>query len=103
MSQVIIEMTRVSVSSSARDTPVSHFAADVEEITSSGTSQSTTILTEEDEKDSVVTVINNGTDAIWVNFGAAAAVGVGRFIPPSTTRDFGNVRTGVAVHVINDS
>lgn len=103
MSQVIIEMTQVAASSEGKDTPISHYSADIEEITSSAADQSTTNVTTADQKDSVVTVINNGAEAIWINFGATAAVGSGRFLAPNTSRDFGNVPTGVAIHVINDS
>lgn len=104
MSQVIIEFAEVVTSSEAKDTPVSHYYAVSEEITSSGTSQATTAATTRAGRDNVVTVINNGTDAIWVNFGATAtAASPSRFIAPNTTRDFGNVLKGVTVSVINDS
>lgn len=104
MSQVIIEFAEVVTSSAAKDTPVSHFYAVSEKITSSGTSQATTTVTVHEPRDNIITVINNGTDAIWVNFGATAtAASPSRFVAPNTTRDFGNVLKGVTVSVINDS
>lgn len=104
MSQIFIELTQVSASTAPRDTPVSHFLAEVVEITSSGTDQDTgTSVTKYPTHENIVTVINNGSDTVWVNFGAAAAVGAGRPVPAQTVRDFGNVPTGVAIHVINDS
>lgn len=104
MSQVIIEFAKVGASAEGRDTPVVHYIAVSEEITTSDTSQVTTALTTEPASNSIVTVINNGTDAIWVNFGAAAAAASpSRFIAPNTTRDFNNVPEGTTVSVINDS
>lgn len=98
MSQVIIEIgNAVDVGGSSI---VHAGAVKVEEITSSGTSQATTITT---RGRSVVTIINNGTDAIWVNFGATAAVASKHFIAPNTQRDFGGTANGQTVNVINDS
>lgn len=104
MSQVFIELTQVSATTAPRDTPVSHFFAEVVELTSSVADQDTgSVVTKYSPQENIVTVINNGADTIWVNFGAAAAVGTGRPVPAQTVRDFGNVPTGVAIHVINDS
>ena len=104
MSQVIIEFAKVGTSAEGRDTRVAHYRAVSEEITSSGASQATTAATTQRAANSIVTVINNGTDAIWVNFGAAAtAASPSRFIAPNTTRDFNNVPEGTTVSVINDS
>ena len=103
MSQVFIEFTQVARSSGSKDTPVTSYLATVEEITSSGTSQATSGSTD-DGKDTVVTVMNNGTDTIWVNFGAVATAATpSRPVAPNTTRDFGGFENGLTVNVINDS
>lgn len=69
-------------------------------ITSSGTSQATTIT---GAKGKIAHITNYGDDPIWVNFGADAAVGVGRFIAPNTFRDLGPLSAADTVSVINDS
>ena len=103
MSQVFVEFTQVAASSGARDTPVSLYSAAVEELTSAAGAVTTTAVTPLEAKENVVTVINNGTDTIWVSFGAVAVSGTGRPVAPNTTRDFGNVPAGFSVSVINDS
>lgn len=102
MSQVFIEFTEVAPSSSGQDTPVSSSIAVVEEITSSGTTQATTATASGLDK-TIITVINNGTETIWVNFGdSATAASPSRPIAPNTQRDFGEVPSGATVSVIND-
>lgn len=104
MSQVFVEMTKVTPSDLDIDTPVSDYVAQVEEVTSSGTSQATSISTNLEDGYNIVTVINNGTDTVWVNFGATAtAAGPSRPVAPNTTRDFGGVPKSTTVSVINDS
>lgn len=104
MSQVIIEFGQVALSEGGRDTPASDYQAVTEEITSSGTSQTTTAETDANAQRNIVTVINNGTDAIWVAFDATAtAASPSRFVAPNTTRDFAGIKRGVTVSVINDS
>ena len=103
MSQVFVEFTQVAASSGARDTPVSMYSALVEELTSDASAVTTTAVTTLEAKENIVTVINNGTDTIWVSFGAVAASGTGRPVAPNTARDFGNVPTGFAVSVINEA
>ncbi len=102
MSQVIIEFAVAAATT--QDLPIAHWGARSAEITSSGTSQATAITASNEVGVNIVTVINNGTDAIWVDFGrTATAASPSRFVPPNTIRDFGNVPAGVTVSVINDS
>jgi len=104
MSQVVIEFTAVAASRGGTYAPVSSFFAQSEEITSSASSQSTTLAASGSEEYNIVTVINNGTDTIWVNFGqAATAASPSRMVPPNTIRDFGGIKKGDTVSVINDS
>lgn len=99
MSQVIIEMARGEFNGVGI---LSLKGGVVEEITSSGTSQATTITAQDGY---FVTVINNGTDDIWAAIGASptAAVEAGRFIPANSRRDFGGLAYGDKIAVINDS
>jgi hypothetical protein len=99
MSQVIIEIGEAySAGTSSVHSAVGFYS---EEITSSGTAQSTTI---NGSQGSVVYVSNNGSDAIWVRFdGGTAAVEAGRFIAPNTAREFGPMIGNATVSVINDS
>ena len=104
MSQVIIEFGCAMAPQQGRtsDAPVSDPFPQSEEITSSGTSQATTVTADASD---VATVINNGTDDIWVQFASSptASVGNGVFVPAETTRDFGPLGVGMKAAVINDS
>jgi hypothetical protein len=105
MSQVIIEFTQVAASTGGRDAPIPHYVSESVEITSAGTAADTgSVVTKAEAINNVVSVVNNGTDTIWVAFGATAtAASPSRIVPPNTIRDFGNVPKGVNVSVINDS
>lgn len=99
MSQVIIE---IGGSYGAGGSSVhSSQGYAVEEITSSGTAQATSI---NGASGSIVHVENYGAEAIWVRMdGGVAAAGAGRFIQPNGARDFGPLIGPVTVSVINDS
>jgi len=104
MAQVVIEMgVAPAASIHGEGQLLSIHGLQGEEITSTGTSQSTTITTT-NAGDAVV-ITNNGAEDIWVAFGSSptAAVGTTAFIPANTLRDFGDMRTGYKVAVINDS
>lgn len=103
MSQVVIEFGKSSVGTPYGESPI--FAVDdvqSEEITSSGTSQATTI--EAVQWDSA-TIKNNGEENIWVTFAASptAAVGATMFIAAGERRDVGPLSEGYKAAVINDS
>lgn len=99
MSQVIIEIGEAYSAGTSSVHSASGFVA--EEITSSGTAQSTTIS---GAQGTVAFVSNNGSDAIWVRFdGEDAAVAAGRFLAPNASREFGPLIGPVTVSVINDS
>ena len=99
MSQVIIEIGEAYSAGSSSVHSASSYTS--EEITSSGTAQSTTINGSEG---SLAFIANNGSDAIWVRMdGNDAAVGSGRFITPNTAREFGPLIGPVTISVINDS
>ena len=104
MSQVIVEFGRANAAQPGRSSDASVYDPfpQSEEITSSGTSQATTMTADAHD---VAIVINNGTDAIWVDFAASptAAVGTTVFIAPNTQRDFGPIGKGMKAAVINDS
>lgn len=99
MSQVIIEMGRADFGGIG---VMAIAGGEVEEITSSGTSQATTAVA---QAGWFCTVINNGAETIWVQSGASptAAAGSGRCIPPNSSRDFGGLAAGDKIAVINDS
>lgn len=69
-----------------------------ETITSSGTSQETTVSGDDGR---VAFISNHGTDGVWVNFGADAAANVGRYLMPNTAREFGPLAPGETVNIIN--
>ena len=97
MSQVIVEVS--SPAQTGGSTLVAAGSQYVSETTSSGTAQS---AKPSGASGSIVTVNNNGSDAIWVAFGKTAAVLTGHFIAPNGIREFGNYR-GATISVINDS
>ena len=101
MSQVIIEMGRAHAPDSGTAQVFPARGHVVSEITSSGTAQDGASASP--ATGCVATVINNGTDAIWVNFAGTAAVGSGHFLSPNTVRDFGPLEMGDIASVINDS
>jgi len=98
MSQVIFEFA--SPASVGGSPLVAAGTSTNEEITSSGANQATTATA---RANSICVVHNNGTDAIWVNFGADAAIGTGHFMAPNTDRAFGALSAGQTGNVINDS
>lgn len=97
MSQVIVEVS--SPAQAGGSTLVAAGTQYSNEITSSGTSQNGKPT---GATGSIVTIHNNGTDAIWVSFGVTAAVETGHFLGPNTVRDFGSY-DGTSINIINDT
>ncbi len=100
MSQVIIEIGTVPVMGRGEAFPGGDVNTKTEEVTSSATSQATTILGGEGE---VCLVSNIGTDVIWVRFGGTASVANDHVVPADTSRAFSLVGSNLTVNVINDS
>lgn len=103
MSQVVIEFSAASVGTPYGTTPIlSTDGAQSEEITSSGTSQATTMTT---DRWDVASVMNNGSEDIWITFAATptAVVGTTHFLAAGERRDFGPLTVGYKAAVINDS
>lgn len=101
MSQVIVEFGRATLADAGKAQAFCAKGHQVGEVTSSGTAQTVANIVASDFD--VAVVINNGTDAIWVNFDGTAAVGAGHFVAPGWTRDFGPLKIGDTASVINDS
>lgn len=104
MPQVIVEFGRSMAPQPGRstDAPVYDPFPQVEEVTSSGTSQATTIAAKAHD---VAAIMNAGTTPVWAAFGTSptAAVGSGVFIPANTVRDFGPIGAGMKAAIIDDS
>lgn len=103
MAQVIIEFGAApALSLNGAATIMDVTGAQSEEITSTGTSQATTMTANNGD---ACTVTNNGAEDVWVTFGSSptAAVAATHFVAANTTRDFGNLRSGYKCAVINDS
>lgn len=101
MSQVIIEMGRAPMPEVDGAQVFAARGHVVEEITSSGTSQTTTISAP--ANGSVAVVLNIGSEVIWVNFDGTASVGEGHVVPANQTREFGPLSSGDQISIINDS
>lgn len=103
MSQVIVRMGAVPSHTVGGNAPVM-VASTVrsEEVTSSGTAQSTTLTA---RKGDCVTIQNNGSETIWAAIGASptAAVANVACIMPNTQDSFSGLSEGDKVSVINDS
>ena len=101
MSQVIVEVGPATLAEAGQAQAFWGKGDLVGEVTSSGTAQTVSGIVAQGSH--VAVVINHGTEAIWVNFDGTAAVLAGHFVAPNTHRDFGPLKAGDTISVINDS
>lgn len=101
MAQIIVEIGRAPAGSRFGAAPVMEAAgARSEEITSSGTSQATSITANVGD---TATVVNNGTEDVWFAVSETAAVGTTFFVPADKEKSVGGLGEGDTISVINDS